>query len=227
MIESHEDPGLRAALKAHAEYYGAPDDLRRSILADTVRRLDRRNRFARWLHAMLGASAVRLGAAFAAGAIVAAIGATFFGARDESRATLVALISDHARSIVTDSPVEVRSSNLHTVKPWLSGKLGYSPAVVDLTDAGFPLVGGRRGFLGSEAVAVMVYAYKEHEIDVYALRATAYRRLPKDLQTIDGFNVVGWTVDDIRYLAVSDAEAERLHAFQRLLESRQREARGK
>jgi anti-sigma factor RsiW len=99
--------------------------------------------------------------------------------------------------------------------------LGYSPLVVDLADQGFPLVGGRRGFIGGTPVAVAVYAYKQHEIDVYTLRPAMYQQFPARLANVDGFNTATWKVGDLHYIAISDMNAGQLKNFCGLLGGRQ------
>jgi anti-sigma factor RsiW len=155
----------------------------------------------------------RLAAGFAAGVLVTLLGARFFAASAADDATVVALLSDHTRALMADSTIEVASSNSHTVKPWLSAKLGYSPDVVDLSQEGYPLIGGRRGYLGSTPVAVMAYAYKEHEIDLYALTAESATRVGARLAGRDGYNVRSWSRGGMRYIAVSDVAGDRLDEF--------------
>ncbi len=46
--------------------------------------------------------------------------------------------NDHHRSLLATSPIDVVSTDRHTVKPWLDQKLGMSPPTADLSAAGFP-----------------------------------------------------------------------------------------
>ena len=59
------------------------------------------------------------------------------------------LISDHMRSLLAAQPVDVASTDRHTVKPWFDTRLAFSPPVVDLSASGYILVGG--GLMSSMA----------------------------------------------------------------------------
>ena len=227
-----EDPGLRRLLEQHAEYFEAPADLRRDLLA-AANRAQRdalhgvrhgagaRPRLPSWL----ALPAARLGIAFAAGACAALLAVAMLHEPPGDRAAIAALLSDHARALVTGATSEVASSSSHTVKPWLSARLGYSPNVVDLAEQGFPLVGGRRGFAGAAPIAVIVYAYREHEIDLYALRGAAGRligsRSDSEPQAQDGYNVRAWQSGGLGYVAISAVAVERLDEFVRRIRQRQ------
>jgi anti-sigma factor RsiW len=139
----------------------------------------------------------------------------------QKQAVFLALASDHARAVVTQSTMEVRSTSMHTVKPWLSSQLGYSPQVLDLAEQGFPLLGGRRGFIGGTPVAVAVYAYRQHEIDVYAVTAAVYQQFPSKLENVNGFNTISWRFGDLHYIAISDVNAKQLQILSSLLEKGQ------
>lgn len=79
------------------------------------------------------------------------------------------LISSHLRALAATSPVDVVSTDQHTVKPWFNGRIGVAPPVVDLAERGFPLAGGRIDYVGGRRVAVVVYTRRQHVIDVFAL----------------------------------------------------------
>ena len=56
-------------------------------------------------------------------------------------------VAAHSRAALGQHLIEVASADQHTVKPWMSARLDYSPPVPDLADAGFPLRGGRLDYL--------------------------------------------------------------------------------
>ena len=116
----------------------------------------------------------------------------------------VATLGDHL--------VEVASSDRHTVKPWLSARLDYSPPVQDLASEGFTLIGGRLDYLERRNVATLVYRYGEHTIDVF-VRPDTSRVRASALRTVRGFNVARASGASMDWLAVSDAEPAVLSAF--------------
>ena len=119
-------------------------------------------------------------------------------------------VAGHVRATLDHRLIEVASSDRHTVKPWLSERLDYSPPVRDLAADGFPLLGGRLTRLEGRSTATLVYGYRKHTIDVFVrpepLAVPALRELR-------GFNVAHATGAGFDWLAVSDAGPDVLDAF--------------
>ena len=113
------------------------------------------------------------------------------------------------------SLADVASSDQHTVKPWLSGKLDFSPPVTDLTGAGFPLVGGRVDYVDHRPVAALVYRHREHVINVFVWpdRSAAGRTAPTHSASKRGYNVVHWTDAGLAFWAISDLNAPEMKTF--------------
>jgi len=124
----------------------------------------------------------------------------------------VAAVATHVRATLGDHLIEVASSDRHTVKPWLSARLDYSPPVQDLANEGFTLIGGRLDYLERRPVATLVYRYRQHTIDVF-VRPETSRAPPSELRTVRGFNVAHASGPSMDWLAVSDAEPAVLSAF--------------
>jgi anti-sigma factor RsiW len=159
----------------------------------------------------LGAMAASIAVAFAVGSA-----ATYLAIRGD-RGEPELLVSSHVRGLMAGQPVEVASSDRHTVKPWFNGKLPQSPRVIDLAAQGFPLVGGRIDVIGLTPAPTLVYRARQHVISLTALPVSLRTRGP--LRPIDGYNVVEWSDGSLAYWAVSDLAAPELENFAKAFRS--------
>ena len=154
--------------------------------------------------------------ALAAAVILAAVmagGTTWFMLRPvpaEASAELV--VASHMRALMAPQPTDVSSSDRHTVKPWFNGRIPQAPRVVDLTDKGFPLVGGRIDVIGTRPVPTLVYRHRQHLISLVAVPVANGAR-PSGRQTIAVYNVLSWRDDNATYWVVSDLGIGDLEAF--------------
>src|ERR1700675_4527006 len=124
----------------------------------------------------------------------------------------VAAVATHVRATLSDHLIEVASSDRHTVKPWLSARLDYSPPVQDLANEGFALTGGRLDTLERRPIATLVYRYRQHTIDVF-IRPESAHAPPSALRTVRGFNVAHASGSGMDWIAVSDVSADVLTPF--------------
>ena len=131
----------------------------------------------------------------------------------------VAVASGHRRSLLATSPVDVVSSDRHTVKPWLDARLGLSPPAPDLAKAGFVLVGGRVEVIADRPVPALVYRHNEHLITVVARPQDGDATAPVDLSA-GGFSLVKWSDGAFAYWAISDIERAGARQFRRALSQR-------
>jgi anti-sigma factor RsiW len=126
---------------------------------------------------------------------------------------MVAIASGHRRSLLATSPVDVVSSDRHTVKPWLNARLGLSPPAPDLAKDGFELVGGRVEVIGDRPVPALVYRHNEHLITLVAEPQNGGAETALiDLST-GGFSLVKWSEPAFVYWAISDMERPELDDF--------------
>jgi anti-sigma factor RsiW len=127
------------------------------------------------------------------------------------------IVSAHIRSLIQEHPVQVASSDQHTVKPWFAGRTDFAPEVKQLADHGFPLIGGRLDYAGDRRVGVVVYMRRLHTINVFMWRADTVGEAAPRIAMHNGYTLLSWTRAGITYCAVSDLNAEEMRELQRLL----------
>ena len=93
-------------------------------------------------------------------------------------------------------------------------EVGLFPPVTDLTDAGFPLTGGRLDYVDSRPVAVLVYGRRQHLIDVFIWPgANVAQTAPSLALSERGYHVVHWVQGGMTFWAISDLNAPELKSF--------------
>ena len=126
------------------------------------------------------------------------------------------LVSDHIRALVAPQPIDVVSSDRHTVKPWFNGRVRASPRVVDLAKEDFPLVGGRVAVVDQTLVPTLVYRHRQHLISLTEMPCGSRFGLARTPRMINGYNLLRWTEDGVSYWAVSDLAPTDLEDFAQL-----------
>jgi anti-sigma factor RsiW len=126
------------------------------------------------------------------------------------------LAASHIRSLQDGHLTDVISTDQHTVKPWFNGRLDISPPVTDFAASGFPLIGGRLDYVDHHTVAVIVYRYNAHVINLFVWPSDQSKIDLNSVVTQQGYNMRHWHDFDLQFWAVSDVNAAKLAEFENL-----------
>ncbi len=211
-----QQSALQSAVRRHAAYYTAPaalaDRIRAKIsraAADTPAKADK----SRWQWLQFG-QWFQLGAAVAATAAVTWMAAFQLNGPSQDELIAEQVITGHARSVLTDHLADVATSDQHTVKPWLSSKLDFSPPVTDLTTAGFPLIGGRLDYLDNRPVAALVYRRHQHLINLFVWPdRMSDHTTPMQAISKHGYHLLHWNEAGMTYWVISDLNPAEIQIF--------------
>ena len=220
---------LVRAVESGAPYYKAPAELRQSIQSSLRAEISRqplenvsdqprarvfRRRSERppmvlppqW-------SWLALAAAIIAAAIVAVNFVPRLQRSNGEQFLATELIASHVRSLMASHLTDVGSSDQHTVKPWLDTKLDFAPPVFDLTNDGFPLIGGRLDYVENRPVAALVYQRRKHFINLFIWPAESVMTVANETISRQGYQLLHWIDGDFNYWAVSDVSENDLQLF--------------
>jgi anti-sigma factor RsiW len=125
-------------------------------------------------------------------------------------------------TLASSSPVDVISTDRHTVKPWFQGKIPFAFNLPELQNSEFTLLGGRMTYLDQTPGAHLIYDVRKHHISVFVFQE---RSLPLDLgqnffaSRKQPFNMETWSEGGLRYFVVGDASAADIDSLAKLLKA--------
>jgi len=159
--------------------------------------------------------------AIATAAVVLLVASVFLWSRyAEQKRALTEFADLHVSTLASAHPVDVVSTDRHTVKPWFAGKLPFTFSLPDLQNSPFQLAGGRVAYLGQSPGAQLLFQLRQHYLSAFILQDRS-RTVPvgvgrKTAHTLN-FNVESWAEGGLRYTVVSDASPGDVHQLAELL----------
>jgi anti-sigma factor RsiW len=145
---------------------------------------------------------------------------SYFAHERGARETVYSELADlHVGALASSTPVDVVSSDRHTVKPWFQGRIPFSFNLPELAGTEFSLLGGRVAYLEQTPGAHLIYQIRKHEISVFIFldRNGAIPSLPDRPANAGSFHTESWTQNGLRYFVVGDANAADIQALSKLL----------
>jgi len=165
------------------------------------------------------------GWAAAAALVVILFAGALFVSREQQRLQREHIYSEladlHVSTLASSAPVDVVSSDRHTVKPWFQGRIPFTFNLPEPKDD-FSLVGGRMVYLGQTPGAQLIYQVRKHQITVFIFQERALGgRLHGATSVIRklSFNMETWSQDGLRYFVVGDAAPEDIRKLSESLKS--------
>jgi anti-sigma factor RsiW len=116
----------------------------------------------------------------------------------------------HVATLASANPVDVISTDRHTVKPWFQGRIPFTFNLPELQNSEFTLVGGRVTYLGQAPGAELIYQIRKHQISVFIFqdRAVGHQLGSSSWSQKElSFNIQSWTQDGLRYFVIGDASS--------------------
>jgi anti-sigma factor RsiW len=149
--------------------------------------------------------------------------ASYVGKQNLERQQFYTELADlHVATLGSANPVDVISTDRHTVKPWFQGKIPFSFNLPELQGTDFTLLGGRVAYVGQSSGAHLIYQIRKHEISVFILPAGGSTPLFNDDSKVERrqtFNVEDWTQGGLRYVVFGDSSADDIKKLSALLKT--------
>jgi anti-sigma factor RsiW len=153
--------------------------------------------------------------------VVVGLPTTYLARQRAGREQVYSELADlHIATLASSSPVDVVSSDQHTVKPWFQGKIPFTFDLPELQNSEFSLLGGRMTYLGQTPGAHLIYKVRKHEISVFIFQEGSLRGrwdeeypVTKELS----FNMETWNQGGLRYCILGDAATADINNLAELL----------
>jgi anti-sigma factor RsiW len=158
--------------------------------------------------------------------VLIALSASYIGQQRAEHTQMFSELADlHVATLASSNPVDVVSSDRHTVKPWFEGKIPFSFNLPELQNSEFVLVGGRLCYLEKSPGAQLIYQIRKHQISVFIFQD---RDMPGSLfggsRTGQvGFNQETWSERGLRYFIVGDTGQSDIARLAELLKTAEKQ----
>ena len=155
----------------------------------------------------------------ATAALLLVAGALFLQSKRNRESQLIGEIADlHVATLASSTPVDVVSTDKHTVKPWFAGRIPFTFNLPELQNSPFALMGGRVSYLEQSPGAELIYKVRQHQLSVFIFqdRGNAGK---EQAATHLGFEVRSWSRNGLRYFVIGDASPKDLDELSELFKN--------
>jgi anti-sigma factor RsiW len=154
----------------------------------------------------------------AAAAVLVIVAALFIQTqRSREQQAYSEFVDMHIAAMASANPVDVVSSDRHTVRPWFQGKLPFTFDLPELANTGFTLLGGRMTYVGQSPAAHLLFRVRQHNISVFVLSEKADFAKPWLFRSKDtSFKSRTWTSNGLRFFLITEAPSEDADRLEKL-----------
>jgi len=133
--------------------------------------------------------------------------------RPQPQAPFRELADIHTATLASANPLDVISSDKHTVKPWYQGKLSFSFEPPELKNTPYSLLGGRLAYFQQSSGAELLCQYKQHRISVFIFEDRPEWKPGTSASVLQptGMSVESWSQGGLRYVVLGDAAPDVIH----------------
>jgi anti-sigma factor RsiW len=160
-----------------------------------------------------------LAAAAAMVLVAGTLTSTYLGNRSGRDQVFSEIADLHVATLASSSPVDVISTDRHTVKPWFQGRIPFAFNLPELQNSGFSLLGGRMTYLEQTPGAHLIYDAGKHHISVFVFQERSLPARLTDSSLLSGrlsFNMETWSQGGLRYFVIGDASAANIDSLAKL-----------
>jgi anti-sigma factor RsiW len=201
---------MKRAIQAAGKRYTPSAEFRKRMQQKIVARPQRRFGLG-WTFASAAAAII----------LVGTLTSAYLGARSGRDQVFSEIADLHVATLASSSPVDVISTDRHTVKPWFQGKIPFAFNLPELQNSEFSLLGGRMTYLEQTPGAHLIYDVRKHHISVFVFQQ---RSLPARLDDSpvskkQPFNMETWSQGGLRYFVIGDASAADINGLAKLFKA--------
>jgi len=158
--------------------------------------------------------------------LILSVAVNFYAGRENARRQRVysELADLHVAALASAAPVDVVSTDRHTVKPWFQGKIPFTFNLPELQGSEFTLLGGRVTYFAQTPGAHLIYQVRKHEVSVFIFQDRTFGDHGEETATLPtgpvhalSFNAESWAQGGLRCFVVGDVGPEEIQALSKLL----------
>src|SRR6204780_2523719 len=162
-----------------------------------------------------------LAAAAAVIVVAGSLTSAYLGSRPGRDQVFSEIADLHVATLASSSPVDVISTDRHTVKPWFQGKIPFAFNLPELQNSEFSLLGGRMTYLEQTPGAHLIYDVRKHHVSVLVFqeRSLPARLDENSVSKKQPFNMETWSQGGLRYFVIGDAGAADIDSLAKLFKA--------